>query len=117
MVRANNIIMMWLVVTVADSIQAAVLDIKLKHLDEYNLARRAAADYYDKAFANNPNIKAPFRASNSHHVFHQYTLQLEGVDRNGLKDFLASHKIPAMIYYPVPGHKQKMFAQDRKSVV
>ncbi len=94
-----------------DSIQAAVLDIKLKQLDEYNAARRTAADYYDKAFANNPKIKTPFRASNSHHVFHQYTLQLEGVDRNGLKEFLASHKIPAMIYYPVPGHKQKMFAQ------
>ena len=94
-----------------DSIQAAVLDIKLKQLDEYNAARRTAADYYDKAFANNPKIKTPFRTSNSHHVFHQYTLQLEGVDRNGLKEFLASHKIPAMIYYPVPGHKQKMFAQ------
>lgn len=94
-----------------DSIQAAVLDIKLKHLDEYNAARITAADYYDKAFANNPKIKTPFRASNSHHVFHQYTLQLEGVDRNGLKEFLATHSIPAMIYYPVPGHKQKMFAQ------
>jgi len=98
-----------------DSIQAAVLDIKLKHLDEYNAARRTAADYYDNAFANNQKIKTPFRASNSHHVFHQYTLQLEGVDRNGLKDFLASHKIPAMIYYPVPGHKQKMFAHFNAS--
>lgn len=94
-----------------DSIQAAVLDIKLKHLDEYNAARRAAADYYDNAFAGNTKIKTPFRANNSFHVFHQYTIQLEGVDRNGLKDFLATNKIPAMIYYPVPGHKQKMFAQ------
>lgn len=94
-----------------DSIQAAVLDIKLKHLDTYNEARRKAADYYDKAFANHPKIKTPFRAENSFHVFHQYTLQLQGVDRIGMKDFLASHHIPAMIYYPVPGHKQKMFAQ------
>jgi len=94
-----------------DSIQAAVLDIKLKHLDEYNARRRKAADYYDNAFANHPNIKTPFRAVNSFHVFHQYTLQLTGVDRNGLKDFLASNNIPSMIYYPVPGHKQKMFEQ------
>ncbi len=94
-----------------DSIQAAVLDIKLKHLNAYNEARRKAAAYYDNAFANHPKIKTPFRAANSYHVFHQYTLQLDGVDRNGLKDFLASHQIPAMIYYPVPGHKQKMFEQ------
>lgn len=94
-----------------DSIQAAVLDIKLKHLDEYNTARRKAADYYDIAFAGNPKIRTPFRAANSFHVFHQYTLQLNGVDRNGLKDFLASCNIPSMIYYPVPGHKQKMFEQ------
>jgi dTDP-4-amino-4,6-dideoxygalactose transaminase len=92
-----------------DTIQAAILDIKLKHLDEYNTARRKAADYYDKTFANQPKIKTPSRAPWSHHVFHQYTLQLEGVERNGLKDFLAEHKIPAMLYYPVPGHKQKMF--------
>ena len=108
-----------------DSIQAAILDIKLKHLDDYIAARRKAADFYDKAFANHPKIKTPYRASYSHHVFHQYTLILEGVDRNGLKEFLSQHKIPAMIYYPVPGHKQKMFEQfdvasqsiDRKSVV
>ena len=60
-----------------DTIQAAILDIKLKHLDEYNEARRAAADYYDKAFANHPKIKTPFRAAYSKHVFHQYTLLLE----------------------------------------
>ncbi|MEP6700870.1 MAG: DegT/DnrJ/EryC1/StrS family aminotransferase, partial [Bacteroidota bacterium] len=101
-----------------DSIQAAILDIKLKHLDDYIAARRKAADFYDKAFANHlptgqagPKIKTPYRASYSHHVFHQYTLILEGVDRNGLKEFLSQHKIPAMIYYPVPGHKQKMFEQ------
>jgi len=92
-------------------VQAAILDIKLKHLDEYCDARRKAADYYDKAFARNPKIKTPFRAAYSKHVFHQYTLKLEGADRNGLKEFLASHKFPAMIYYPVPGHKQRMFEQ------
>ena len=92
-----------------DSIQAAVLNIKLKYLDEYMAARISAADYYDKAFANHPKIKTPYRASYSNHVFHQYTLQLEGVNRNGLKEFLAEHKIPAMIYYPVAGHQQKMF--------
>ncbi len=94
-----------------DTIQAAILDIKLKHLDEYIDARRAAADFYDKAFANNPKITVPFRADYSRHVFHQYTLILEGVDRDGLKQHLADNKIPSMIYYPVPGHKQKMFEQ------
>ena len=94
-----------------DSIQAAILDIKLKHLDEYKAARIKAADFYDKAFANHPKIKTPFRALYSTHVFHQYTIVLEGVDRHGLKNFLADHKIPAMIYYPVAGHKQKMFEQ------
>ena len=94
-----------------DTIQAAILDIKLRHLDDYIIARRAAADFYNKAFAGNPKIKAPYRAAFSHHVFHQYTLILEGVDRDGLNQFLAEHKIPSMIYYPVPGHKQKMFEQ------
>ena len=94
-----------------DSIQAAILDIKLKYLDEYANARQQAADYYDRAFASHPGIKTPHRATYSSHVFHQYTLQLEGVDRNGLKEYLANYKIPAMIYYPVPGHKQKMFEQ------
>lgn len=92
-----------------DTVQAAILNIKLKHLDEYAEARRKAADYYDKAFANHPKIKTPFRESYSNHVFHQYTLILEGADRNGLNEFLAERKIPSMIYYPVPGHKQKMF--------
>lgn len=98
-----------------DTIQAAILDIKLKHLDEYIVARTAAADFYDKAFANHPFITPPFRASYSRHAFHQYTILVEGgknsaAMRNELKEFLAGHKVPAMIYYPVPGHKQKMFA-------
>lgn len=94
-----------------DTIQAAILDIKLKHLDEYIAARRAAADFYDKAFAGHPKITVPYRASYSHHVFHQYTLILEGVDRDALSQYLAAQQVPSMIYYPVPGHKQKMFEQ------
>lgn len=93
-----------------DAIQAAILDIKLKELDNYIAARTKVADFYDNAFANNPKLKVPFRASNSKHVFHQYTLTLEGVDRDGLSKFLAEHKIPSMLYYPVPAHRQKMFA-------
>lgn len=93
-----------------DSIQAAVLNIKLPRLDQYIDARRKAADFYDAAFAGNPKIIVPFRAPDNKHVFHQYTLQLEGVDRDALNQFLADHKIPSMIYYPVPAHRQKMFA-------
>ncbi len=92
-----------------DSIQAAILRIKLRRLDEYCDARRKAADYYDQAFANHPNIKTPYRAPYSHHVFHQYTLQLEGVDRDAVNKMLAERNVPSMIYYPVPCHKQNMF--------
>jgi dTDP-4-amino-4,6-dideoxygalactose transaminase len=100
-----------------DTIQAAILDVKLKYLDDYINARRAVADYYDAAFANHPKIKTPFRAAYSRHVFHQYTLILEGVDRNKLHDYLAEHNIPSMIYYPVPAHRQKMFAHFNSSQV
>ena len=93
-----------------DSMQAAILDIKLKHLDSYNEARRKAAAFYSNAFAGNAKITTPFCASYSKHVFHQYTMLLEGVDREGLVAHLAALKIPAMIYYPVPGHRQQMFA-------
>jgi UDP-2-acetamido-2-deoxy-ribo-hexuluronate aminotransferase len=92
-----------------DTIQAAILNIKLKHLDEYAAARRSAADFYDKAFAACEQITTPYRAAYSRHVFHQYTILLNGVDRERLKQFLSEKGIPAMIYYPVPGHKQKMF--------
>ena len=94
-----------------DSIQAAILDIKLKHLDEYNNARQKAAAFYNNTFQNHPKIKTPLVASYSNHVYHQYTLQLTNVDRDGLQKYLADKKIPSMIYYPVPGHKQKMFNQ------
>ena len=93
-----------------DTIQAAILDIKLPHLDEYIAARNQAADYYDKAFAGHAKIKTPVRSDKSNHVFHQYTLILEGVDRDGLQAYLSTQQIPAMIYYPVPGHRQQMFA-------
>ncbi len=92
-----------------DTIQAAVLEIKLQHLDNYINARRAVADSYDKAFAASKALITPFRASYSSHVFHQYTLIVEGIDRNKMHDYLASHNIPSMIYYPVPAHRQKMF--------
>jgi len=92
-----------------DSIQAAVLNVKLKYLDTYIKARREVAFYYDKAFADHPKIKTPYRAPYSNHVYHQYTLILTGVDRDGLNQFLAENNIPSMIYYPVPAHRQKMF--------
>ncbi|HTB53037.1 MAG TPA: DegT/DnrJ/EryC1/StrS family aminotransferase [Ferruginibacter sp.] len=92
-----------------DAVQAAILDIKLKYLDEYIVARRKAADFYDNAFSNNSKITVPYRAANNKHVFHQYTLLLEGVDRDGLNQYLADNGVPSMIYYPVPCHKQKMF--------
>lgn len=95
-----------------DSIQAAVLRIKLRRLDEYINARRKAAAYYDNFFKDVEAIKTPFRNDFSNHVFHQYTLQLtDDIDRDGLVEFLASKDIPAMIYYPVPAHRQKMFAE------
>jgi UDP-2-acetamido-2-deoxy-ribo-hexuluronate aminotransferase len=93
-----------------DTLQAAILIIKLRELDNYIAARQQVAKYYDNAFANNKKICTPARANYCSHVFHQYTLTLEGVDRNGLNEYLASKGIPSMIYYPVPGHRQKMFA-------
>lgn len=93
-----------------DSIQAAVLRIKLRRLDEYINSRRKVADYYDNFFAQFKGVTIPKRDVYSNHVFHQYTLQLEGIDRDGLNKFLAEREIPSMIYYPVPAHRQKMFA-------
>jgi dTDP-4-amino-4,6-dideoxygalactose transaminase len=96
-----------------DSIQAAILKVKLARLDEYAAKRRAAADFYDKAFANHPQLKTPVRYAQSTHVFHQYTLVTKNVDRKALIEFLASREIPAMIYYPVPLHMQKAYLDPR----
>jgi UDP-2-acetamido-2-deoxy-ribo-hexuluronate aminotransferase len=92
-----------------DAIQAAVLDIKLRHLNAYNIARKKAADYYSQAFSGNKAITTPSTASFSSHVFHQYTLVLNDVNRDAMHQYLAEKGIPSMIYYPVPCHKQLMF--------
>lgn len=94
-----------------DAIQAAILDIKLKHLDAYCDRRRAVADAYDAAFASVDTVVTPVRASHSTHVFHQYTLKVLDGRRDELKQYLQDHGVPSMIYYPVPLYKQKAFKQ------
>jgi dTDP-4-amino-4,6-dideoxygalactose transaminase len=96
-----------------DTLQAAILDIKLKHLDEYSAARNAAADYYDSQLSNLPGIVIPKRVSNSTHVFHQYTLKIADGKRDALKSYLAEKGIPSMVYYPYPLHFQKAYQSDR----
>ena len=104
-----------------DSIQAAVLDAKLPHLDAYNLARQKAARHYNKAFKNHPKITVPsgLTACNGIcdtcdcHVFHQYTLNLNDVDRDALVAHLQKNDIPCGVYYPIPLHKQKAYADSR----
>ena len=93
-----------------DTIQAAVLRIKLRQLDNYIDARREVAAAYDAAFAQIPGVEIPFRAPDSKHVFHQYTLKLNGHSREALQAHLQAAGIPSMIYYPIPAHRQKMFA-------
>jgi UDP-2-acetamido-2-deoxy-ribo-hexuluronate aminotransferase len=93
-----------------DTIQAAILLTKLKHLDEFNSARREAADLYDKAFSGCPGIDIPERAANSTHIFHQYTIRIKNGKRDELKKYLESVKIPAMIYYPGPLHAQEAYS-------
>jgi dTDP-4-amino-4,6-dideoxygalactose transaminase len=93
-----------------DNLQAGILRIKLRELDSYIDSRRDAAAYYDAFFSQIEGIKVPVRSGDSRHVFHQYTLTLEDVDRDGLHGFLAEKDIPSMIYYPIPAHRQKMFA-------
>ncbi len=95
-----------------DSIQAAVLRVKLPHLDEYSSARNKAAVFYNEAFKDVACLETPITAKYSTHVFHQYTLKTKGIDRNELQAFLKEKGIPSMIYYPVPLHKQKAYLQE-----
>ena len=96
-----------------DSIQAAILDVKLKYLDEYSQARQKAADNYNELLQNIEKIRIPQIAKYSSHVYHQYTIVLdEKVNRNELQNFLKEKGIPTMIYYPVPLYKQKAYKKD-----
>lgn len=92
-----------------DSVQAAILGIKLKHLDAYSANRRKAADYYDAALADVDALETPVRQYNSTHVFHQYTLKVKDGRRDALQAHLKEHGIPSMIYYPLPLYEQEAF--------
>jgi UDP-2-acetamido-2-deoxy-ribo-hexuluronate aminotransferase len=94
-----------------DSVQAAILNIKLQHLDSFCAARRKSADFYDKGFGEIEELQTPVRSGNSTHVFHQYTLQVKDGRRNELQQHLANAGVPSMIYYPVPLYKQDAFKQ------
>jgi dTDP-4-amino-4,6-dideoxygalactose transaminase len=104
-----------------DSIQAAVLDAKLPHLDSYNEARRNAARKYTEAFKNHPKITTPSGNTTCDgicdtcdcHVFHQYTLNLNDVDRDALVKHLQENNIPCGVYYPIPLHLQKAYRDER----
>ncbi|WP_066310727.1 DegT/DnrJ/EryC1/StrS aminotransferase family protein [Flavobacterium sp. TAB 87] len=97
-----------------DSIQAAVLNVKLPLLDIYNATRRTAASLYNQAFDGHANIITPsFDANKNNHVFHQYTLRIINADRNGLLEHLQQKGIPCAIYYPIPLHAQKAYKNER----
>ena len=95
-----------------DTLQAAILDVKLNHLNSYCEARQKAAAYYDSALKQVEQITIPFRSSFSTHVFHQYTIKVDGqYSRDELKSYLAEQGIPSMIYYPLPLHEQKAYLE------
>lgn len=95
-----------------DTLQAAILDVKLKYLDAYTAARNQVADRYDKELAPIKGIILPQRAVDSTHVFHQYTVRVENHRRDELKDYLTQQGIPSMIYYPIPLHLQKAYTKE-----
>lgn len=92
-----------------DTIQAAVLNVKLQHLDEYSEKRRNAADIYDNLLKDIKGVTTPKRNKNSTHVFHQYTLVVDNDKRDGLKKHLQDYGIPAMVYYPIPLNEQDAY--------
>lgn len=92
-----------------DSLQAAVLGVKLPLLDSYISARRKAAAFYTRSFSGHDELEVPYRADNATHVFHQYTLRVKNNRRDELRAFLEERQVPSMVYYPVPAHRQKMF--------
>ncbi|MCK9302205.1 MAG: DegT/DnrJ/EryC1/StrS family aminotransferase [Bacteroidales bacterium] len=96
-----------------DSIQAAILRIKLRYLEQYNKARQESAKKYNELFANCDKLTVPYIADYSTHIFHQYTLVTKNVDRNALQKHLNDKGIPAAIYYPIPLHKQKAYLDPR----
>ncbi|MFW5892225.1 MAG: DegT/DnrJ/EryC1/StrS family aminotransferase [Bacteroidota bacterium] len=96
-----------------DSVQAAILRVKLRKLDQYAAARRKAACFYDQILKDHPRITIPARSSFSTHVFHQYTLKIDGLDQFKAQKYLGEKGIPAMIYYPVPMHMQKAYIDPR----
>jgi UDP-2-acetamido-2-deoxy-ribo-hexuluronate aminotransferase len=92
-----------------DTLQASILRVKLRYLDNFNRARRTAADYYDRVLSSCAGLVIPVRAPYSSHIFHQYTIKVKNDQRNELKKYLADRKIPAMIYYPGPLHMQEAY--------
>lgn len=98
-----------------DTIQAAILDVKLKYLNEYNLARHEAARYYTIRLKDIEGIVLPEEKAYSTHVYHQYTLKIEGGKRDTLKKFLEEDGIPSMIYYPLPLQEQEAFRKIARS--
>ena len=96
-----------------DTLQAAILSVKLPHLDTYNNNRQKAAGYYDKAFESTNKLQTPKRYEKSNHIFHQYTLLLKDVDRKGLQEHLKGKGIASAVYYPVPLHLQEAYKDSR----
>ena len=92
-----------------DTLQAAILRVKLRHLDHYNIARRYVADFYDKAFAGSMAVMVPVRNKYSSHIFHQYTIRVRNGKRDALRKYLNERHVPSMVYYPGPIHMQEAY--------